>query len=413
MLRFRFALLVGMVLATGCAPNPSPGIPTVAVIVEETAEVQAAAAVTAAAEPTEPPIFALPPTWTPTPPPTVDPSVPALPTQQQAPQTGSEPTLQPLPGQQIVFAHNAIGLNTHDVFVLDLRNDFTRNLTDNAVTDTSPVWGPDRERIAFVAERDLQTDLFVIRQDGDALRQLTEDKAIEQRPVWSPDGAYVGYISDADSPDGELYAASVLGGGSPLRMASGITAVDFAWSPDSRSLVFTSGEVAAGQALLHTVAFDERPATTLLFADDDLTSITGLAWSPDGTRIVASCNGMICVMNPDGTNLTVTSSRGDRPSWSPDGETIAFVCPAYGAETICIINRNLTNAFPLLGIGGRIRNTPQWSSDGRQLAFDMVPGDEPTAFLYILDIVSNEWQSVAQISTEGNNNFYGISWQPQ
>ncbi|MEO1441224.1 MAG: hypothetical protein AAFV33_12550 [Chloroflexota bacterium] len=89
------------------------------------------------------------------------------------------------------------------------------------------------------------------------------------------------------------------------------------------------------------------------------------------------------------------------------------MCPAYGAETICIINRNLTNAFPLLGIGGRIRNTPQWSSDGRQLAFDMVPGDEPTAFLYILDIVSNEWQSVAQISTEGNNNFYGISWQPQ
>ncbi|MEM6283795.1 MAG: hypothetical protein AAF787_16510, partial [Chloroflexota bacterium] len=141
--------------------------------------------------------------------------------------------------------------------------------------------------------------------------------------------------------------------------------------------------------------------------------VTAPAWSPDGTRIAAGCDGTLCLINPDGSGLTLLASRGGRPAWSPSGESIAFVCPGTGLDTVCIISRNGINVFAVTDELGQVVNTPQWSSDGRRLAFDLITGDEPTATLYVLNIISNRQQAVAQVSTTDNNGFFGISWQPQ
>ncbi|MEM6284554.1 MAG: hypothetical protein AAF787_20360, partial [Chloroflexota bacterium] len=278
----RFAVLLCVVmLVAGCAPRPDAPVPTIAVIVEEQpAQAEAAVAATAVIEPTEAPINALPPTWTPTPLPTVAP-----PPQPQitglAPNVDPQQTPLPPPGEQLTFSRNADSSPARDVFVIDLANDITRNLTDNAVSDSSPVWGPDQQRIAFVSERNGQTDLYSIRQDGEDLRQLTDDPAVERLPQWAPNGAYIAFISDAGNATGELYAVSVLGGGSPLRLAQGVPAGAFTWSPESDSLIFTTGNPLSGPSRLYRVGLDGVPPTTLLFASDELETVTAPAWSPD------------------------------------------------------------------------------------------------------------------------------------
>ena len=73
-------------------------------------------------------------------------------------------------------------------------------------------------------------------------------------------------------------------------------------------------------------------------------------WSPDGERIaftssrlpdVAAANSDIYVMDADGKNqrkLTRNPSRNTEPSWSPDGERIVFVSDRDGNYEIYVMN---------------------------------------------------------------------------
>ena len=58
--------------------------------------------------------------------------------------------------------------------------------------------------------------------------------------------------------------------------------------------------------------------------------------SPDGSRIAFTCDVAICVANRDGTGITVLTdgdlSYEDSPTWSPDGQRIAFRRWAQGGS---------------------------------------------------------------------------------
>lgn len=65
-------------------------------------------------------------------------------------------------------------------------------------------------------------------------------------------------------------------------------------------------------------------------------------WSPDGTRLVVTSdqdgNGLIYVMNIDGTGLTrLTDEPGINASWKPDGTAIIFNSNRSGNHEIYIL----------------------------------------------------------------------------
>ncbi len=115
-----------------------------------------------------------------------------------------------------------------------------------------------------------------------------------------------------------------------------------------------------------------EPATRLIASTaDDLQP----RFSPDGKRIafLSTRSGHLAVWVADrnGTNAVelATAAARDAPSWSPDGQEIAYTCRIGGnAEDICAIG-------PAGGAPQRLTTDPardilpSWSRDGRWIYF--------------------------------------------
>jgi Tol biopolymer transport system component len=100
------------------------------------------------------------------------------------------------------------------------------------------------------------------------------------------------------------------------------------------------------------------------------------SWSPDGEKIAFDNSGdnsivtsEIYVMNSDGsgqTRLTDNDAADEDPSWSPDGEKIAFDSVGEdGNSQIYVMNAADGSDVTRLTDGG----SPSWSPDGEKIAF--------------------------------------------
>ena len=156
----------------------------------------------------------------------------------------------------------------------------------------------------------------------------------------------------------------------------------------------------------------------------------GPSWSPDGDRIAFASdrNGWreIFVMNADGTDvrqLTENEDRGrgvrdkdHRPSWSPDGDRIAFdrwimeVDGILGLHTseIFVMNADGTEVCQLTGHDDPepMRWNASWSPDGDRIAFHRSWNGDHGIF-----VMNADGTDVRQL-TENDGDAGGPSWSP-
>jgi len=100
------------------------------------------------------------------------------------------------------------------------------------------------------------------------------------------------------------------------------------------------------------------------------------AWSPDGKSIAFQSNRdgpyHIYVMNSDGSNLRQITSGNDNddrhPNWSPDGKTIAVDTGTEIRREIALIDVATKNRTPLTKLG-MTAQFPSFSPDGQTIAF--------------------------------------------
>ena len=59
-----------------------------------------------------------------------------------------------------------------------------RRLTENRQYDWSPSWSPDGERIAFMSDRDGNSEIYVMDADGGNQRRLTNNPDHDASPAW-------------------------------------------------------------------------------------------------------------------------------------------------------------------------------------------------------------------------------------
>lgn len=145
------------------------------------------------------------------------------------------------------------------------------------------------------------------------------------------------------------------------------------------------------------------------------------SWSPDGERIAfvsnRSGNFELFTMNADGSDLrqlTDTPEDETTPEWSPDGTKIVFISvktldSGHQEKRLKIIVSSDDNVQVPTHISGNVSN-PDWSPDGRYLLFEQVDEvendgyvtrdtnyyfwDEPTDSLIMLDLNDSRFDDI-------------------
>ena len=145
-----------------------------------------------------------------------------------------------------------------DIFKLAVGGTRPVRLTPHRGADHSPQWSPTGAAIAFVSERDGNTELYVVSADGARTRRLTRDPAPDEAFQWSPDGVRLAYVSYRDGAEptsigignAEIRIVDVRNGRIAQLSNDPAWDGDPAWSPDGRWIVFTR-RAGHGEARRH------------------------------------------------------------------------------------------------------------------------------------------------------------------
>jgi dipeptidyl aminopeptidase/acylaminoacyl peptidase len=219
----------------------------------------------------------------------------------------------------------------------------------------------------------------------------------------SPDGKWIAYVVTStdmqeNATDADLWLVSTAGGEAIRLTTSRKNDNQPRWSPDSRRIAFISAREEKSQIFLISPTGGEAEKLT-----NSKSSVQSFQWSPDGSRIAYTAQQeptaeeekrqkerddpkvidkdfkfsriwTIDVKTRKATELVKSDYVAADPQWSPDGRSLAYTAqPTPRAD-----DGNLSDIWIIDIESGRQRklvenegpdSSPRWSPDGRSVAY--------------------------------------------
>jgi Tol biopolymer transport system component len=270
-----------------------------------------------------------------------------------------------------------LGLISAGLVLAEERQAPLLQLTIDRSQDVRPVWSPDGKRVAFQSDRDGgQYQIWTMNSDGSDPRQLSHEESDDRHPIYSPDGTQLAFDSGTNVSR-EIWLMNADGSSRHQLTRLDAFASFPSWSADSRELAFYTYK--AGVTDLWTVAADGTGVRQLTkgLADERKSNCTNAchrpSWSPDGS--------------------TIAISGGDhRTVWTVDVNSTAMTQITDGAEHA---------HFPWYLPDGRLAWVVEYIQQGGEAYTDVVAADPatPTATQVLLKNVSV--QGPYEISADG------------
>ncbi len=231
-----------------------------------------------------------------------------------------------------------------------------KQFTASAKSDSRPRWSPDGRTLAFLSNRDGETQIYLIPVDGGEARALTEGKTGISSFDWAPDGKRLAFETTAPKTEEEEKKekdkddAIVVG------------------KPEARTL-FQVIDVAS------------KAVTTLV---KGTWRISEYVWTPDGASLIVAATDdprqdvfsdkIYVVVPSDGKMTLLSSPSGPFGSFrvSPDGKLLAYVgCRLDGPDPHDIVVQPLAGG-PVTNLTARSIDRPVasfiWENSSRLFA---------------------------------------------
>ncbi|MCC6392383.1 MAG: PD40 domain-containing protein [Bryobacterales bacterium] len=236
------------------------------------------------------------------------------------------------------------------LYLLDIESNRRRKVSSppqNYLGDSTPVFAPEGNRIAFVRTRSLAIqDIYMLDLREGKETRITNDNRRIYGLAWNPaDGKIV--FSSARQSNSRLWRISPKGGDPQAITGVGDQAGFLAISRNGQRLAFTRSVIDTN---IWRYELPDRMTPT-----------------------------------PVGTSIAPSTRHEQGPRYSPDGTRIAFASNRSGALEIWVANANGENLNQLTTFNGPPTGSPMWSPDGKFIVFDSRPNGNPDIYVVSSD----------------------------
>lgn len=248
--------------------------------------------------------------------------------------TGTLMQAQDKPSGKMGFTSTRDG--NYEVYTMNADGSNQTNCSKNNKTDFGLNWSYDCRKILFYSNRDGNDEIYIMNSDGSNAVNITGNTANDRLAIFSNDNGKIAFVSDRSHKDGDIFVMDADGNNLLQITDNELFEESPVFSNNSRKIIFTrelkdpKNPKASGNGEIFSIDLKTKKETRLTNKEG---YDSGAVFSPDGKKIAFYGYDQstkffdIYLMNADGSaveKLTDDAPEDYSPSWSPDGNWIAF-----------------------------------------------------------------------------------------
>ncbi len=260
---------------------------------------------------------------------------------------------------RIAYAHRDGRGGNKEIYICDYDGYGAHPMRIFNSISLTPRWSPDNTKIAFTSYREGNPDIDIFSLETNSLLSFVHYKGLNTTPAWSLDGEKIAFCSSMNGYP-EIYVSDAHG----------------------RNLKRLTYSVHSGN---NSPVWNPKTGAQSAFISDR----SGIA--------------QLYVMDSDGSNVQRLVTEGgwvDAPSWSPDGQFLAFMWKRKGEGgnfDIYVMEVATRRWIQLTQDQGQNEN-PSWAPDSRHLVFS-----SNRSGMYQLYTMLANGKNVKEITSQGEN----------